>query len=211
LYKLTFWLVSHLAQDSSLLDQIREEVLPAVQGEHVEEMYLLEKCPKLSSVVSETLRLTVTSSLARVILEPTAVGGKLLRPGNKIMVRRSVFLRSSDRMLTPLQLPIRELHYDTNVWGPTPEKLNPNRFVENPKLSQSLSYRPWGGGHTLCPGRLFARRSVNAFVAILLTKYDVAIASNGFPKADGARPSPGVVTLGQGEDLKLRLTPQNCD
>jgi hypothetical protein len=33
------------------------------------------------------LRLTVTSSLARVILEPTVVGGKLLKPGNKIMVR----------------------------------------------------------------------------------------------------------------------------
>jgi cytochrome P450 len=114
-------------------------------------------------------------------------------------------------MLTILQLPIRELHYDTNFWGPKPEKLDPNRFVENPKLSQSLSYRPWGGGHTLCPGRLFARRSANAFVAILLTKYDVAIASNGFPKADGARPSPGVVTVRQGEDLKLRLRTRNRD
>lgn len=100
LYKLTFWLVSHLAQDSSLLDQIRAEVLPAVQEEQVDETYLLEKCPKLSSIISETLRLTVTSSLARVILEPTAVGGKLLSPGNKIMVRRSFFLclGQSDRI-----------------------------------------------------------------------------------------------------------------
>ena len=114
-------------------------------------------------------------------------------------------------MLTPVakQLPIRELHYDTDIWGSRPESLDPNRFVESPKLSQSLSYRPWGGGHTLCPGRLFARRSVNAFVAILLTKYDVAVASNTFPRADGARPSPGVVTVGQGEDLKLRLTSRN--
>ena len=111
-------------------------------------------------------------------------------------------------LLTPLQLPIRELHHDTKIWGSEPEKLEPNRFVDNPKVSQSGSYRPWGGGHTLCPGRLFARRSVNAFVAILLTKYDVAVVSNAFPKADGARPSPGVVTVGQGEDLKLRLTPR---
>jgi cytochrome P450 len=182
LYKLIFWLVSHLGQNPGVLDQIREEVLPAVQGEQVDERYLLEKCPKLYSVISETLRLTVTSSLARVILEPTAVGGKLLRPGNKIMVRFSVLVGPTDRLLMPLQLPIRELHYDTDIWGPKPERLDPNRFVDNPKLSQSLSYRPWGGGHTLCPGRLFARRSANAFVAILLTKYDVAVESRTFPE-----------------------------
>jgi cytochrome P450 len=87
LYKLAFWIVSHLAHDPALLDQIRQEVLPAVQGKQVDETYLLEQCPKLESLVSETLRLTVTSSLARVVLEPTVVGGKMLKPGNKIMVR----------------------------------------------------------------------------------------------------------------------------
>jgi cholesterol 7alpha-monooxygenase len=84
---LTFWIVSHLAYNPALLEQIREEVLPAVQGYQVDEAYLLEQCPKLDSLVSETLRLTVTSSLARVIVEPTVVGGKMLKPGNKIMVR----------------------------------------------------------------------------------------------------------------------------
>ena len=94
LYKLTFWLVSHLAHSPALLEQIREEVLPAVQGKQVDETYLLEQCPKLDSLVSETLRLTVTSSLARVILEPTVVGGKMLKPGNKIMVRLPTISRS---------------------------------------------------------------------------------------------------------------------
>jgi cytochrome P450 len=104
------------------------------------------------------------------------------------------------------QLPIRELHYDADIWGTNPESLHPNRFVENSKLNKSLSYRPWGGGHTLCPGRFLARRSAIAFVAILLSKYDIAVESSTFPKGDGARPSPGVVTMGQGEDVKLRLT-----
>lgn len=94
LYKLSFWLVSHLARNPALLEQIREEVLPAVQGKQVDETYLLEQCPKLDSLVSETLRLTVTSSLARVILEPTVVGGKILKPGNKIMVRLPIVSRS---------------------------------------------------------------------------------------------------------------------
>ena len=93
---MTFWLMSYLGQHAGVLDQIREETLPAVQGEQVDETYLLEKCPKLESVINETLRLTVTSALARVILEPTAVGGKLLRPGNKIMVRLMAFFRPTD-------------------------------------------------------------------------------------------------------------------
>jgi len=112
-------------------------------------------------------------------------------------------------LLTSLKLPIRELHYDTDIWGSQPESLNPNRFVENSKLSKSLSYRPWGGGHTLCPGRVFARRSANAFVAVLLTRYNVAMESSAFPKVDAGRPSPGIVTVGRGEDVQLRLTPRN--
>jgi hypothetical protein len=58
----------------------------------------------------------------------------------------------------------------------------------------------------LCPGRFFARRTVNAFVAILLSPYDLEVTSNKFPTADGARPSPGVVATGQGQDVKLRCT-----
>ncbi|PVI04820.1 cytochrome P450 [Periconia macrospinosa] len=104
-------------------------------------------------------------------------------------------------------LPIRELHYDSDFWGADTESLNPKRFV-NSNLSKSHSYRPWGGGHTLCPGRHLARRSANIFVAILLCKYNVTVESSRFPKSDGARPSPGVVTVGQGEDLKLRLMPR---
>jgi hypothetical protein len=69
------------------MDQIRQEVLPGVVGETIDEDYLLEQCPMLESLFTEALRLTVSSSLARVIMEPTVVGGKLLKPGNKIMVR----------------------------------------------------------------------------------------------------------------------------
>jgi cholesterol 7alpha-monooxygenase len=87
LYKLVFWLTSHLVNNQALLEEIRTETLPAMLGnEQVDETYLLERCLKLESLINEILRLTVTSSLARVILEPTVVGKKTLKPGNKIMV-----------------------------------------------------------------------------------------------------------------------------
>ena len=69
------------------MEHIRQEVQPAVSGNRADEIYLLKRCPKLESLSNEVLRLTVTSSLARVIMEPTILGGKLLQPGNKIMVR----------------------------------------------------------------------------------------------------------------------------
>ena len=93
------------------------------------------------------------------------------------------------------------------MWGTKPDSLDPHRFV-NSNVSKSQSFRPWGGGHTLCPGRHLARRSASIFVAVLLSKYDVTVESKSFPKYDWARPSPGVVTVGQGEDLKLQLKPR---
>jgi cytochrome P450 len=92
MYKLAFWLVAHLAWDPKLLEQIRAEVLPAMKGGSLNEKYLLDECPKLASLVDETLRLVVSSSLARVIMEPTVVGGKTLQPGNKIMVSTYPYL-----------------------------------------------------------------------------------------------------------------------
>lgn len=209
MYKLAFWVVSYLVHNATLLQEIREEVLPAVRQEQnqVDEVYLQEQCPKLNALVNETLRLTVTSSLPRTIVEPTEVGGKMLKPGNKVMVRFLAILPLFDYVLMKLQLPMRELHYDTEVWGDRPDLLKMDRFIDS-KLSKSLSFRPWGGGHTLCPGRIFSRRSVNAFVSILLAKHKITVESSRFPKGDETRPSPGIVTLGRGEDLKLRLVPR---
>ena len=85
-YKLAFWTIAHLSQNPKLLEHIRQEILPAVKGQSIDEKFLLEDCPKLDSLVSETLRMTVTSSLARVMLATTVVGGKTLHKGRKIMV-----------------------------------------------------------------------------------------------------------------------------
>jgi cholesterol 7alpha-monooxygenase len=101
---------------------------------------------------------------------------------------------------------IQELHYDTDVWGQTPDQLEPNRFVQNPKLAKHTSYRPWGGGHSLCPGRFLARRLGNAYITILLSSYDIHLESSSFPRGDGTRPSPGVLCVGQDEDVLLKLT-----
>lgn len=132
-YKLAFWLLAHLLHEPTLLSQIREEVLLAIKPDFVDEAYLLEHCPALDSLFQETLRLTVATSLARVIMSPCTIGGKTLVPGHRIM------------------LPISALHHNTSTWGPLPSALEPDRFMSNPKLAKSTSYRPWAGGSTMCP------------------------------------------------------------
>jgi len=78
--------MAHLVHNQELLERVRQEVLPAVRQDSIDEKYLLERCPQLEALVNETLRLTVTSSLARVVTETCVVGGKTLQKGNKIMV-----------------------------------------------------------------------------------------------------------------------------
>ncbi|KAH7380303.1 putative cytochrome P450 [Phaeosphaeria sp. MPI-PUGE-AT-0046c] len=189
-WKVGFWVVARLAHNPLLLQNIREEVAPAVQGDEIDETYLLDQCPKLHSLFNETLRLTVQHSLNRMVVEPTVIGGKLLQPGHRIM------------------LPINELHLEVETWGKDSESFAPNRFVDDPKLAKSSSYRPWGGGSTVCPGRFFARRAINAFVALLVTRYELEAESENFPTADTSRPSPGAVLIGQGQDVKMRCTPR---
>ncbi|OJJ32645.1 hypothetical protein ASPWEDRAFT_29803 [Aspergillus wentii DTO 134E9] len=194
-YKVAFWIVAHLVRDPALLESIRSEILPSVNGKNVDEEYLADKCPKLDSLWSEVLRMTLGSALVRDIVSPTIVAGKTLHEGNKLMV------------------PYRHLHVNTDVWGPTPTVIQPERFLHDKTLKSNASYRPWGGGNTLCPGRFFSRRYVFMFIALLLSRYDVRLekyvdakgSSLPFPRANFTKPSPGAVDVQEGDDAILSL------
>lgn len=65
----------------------------------------------------------------------------------------------------------------------------------------------------MCPGRFLAKRSIYAFLALLLSRYDISAADKGsgigdrFPKGNDTKPSPGVTPVADGEDVVLRLVP----
>jgi len=99
--------------------------------------------------------------------------------------------------------------------------MDPDRFLKDPKLYSNQPYRPFGGGHSLCPGRFFAKRSIAYVVAAMLTRFDMGvdvertrecvgvrslhasrhadgktgdgngIESINFPRVDASKPSPG--------------------
>ncbi|KAJ3571853.1 hypothetical protein NPX13_g5238 [Xylaria arbuscula] len=204
IYKVAFWALSYLAFDPSLSAAILAEVEPAAKDGDLDELYLAEKCPQLESLISEVLRLTVATALVRDITAPTEIGGKTLQPGNKVLIS------------------YRQLHTDQSTWGTDPLRLGPNRFVDNPKLYSSKSYRPFGGGHTLCPGRFMAKRALGYAIAKVLTTFDMklnvemtrravggkrngGIESLNFPILDASKPSPGASLPLKGQDVYLVL------
>lgn len=169
---------------------IKKEVLAAfIDGDEnrLDGTILDDHCPTLDSLWMETLRTGVASAFLRQVIQDTTVGGKQLKAGRKLVV------------------PLGQLHAKRSVWGSEPEKVQPTRFLDHPLLSRNNSYKPWGGGSTMCPGRFFAKRFVFTYMAHLLKKYDLEVASGEkFPPKNTAIATPGATH--HAEDLFLKVT-----
>lgn len=192
-HRVTFWIFAHLAHNPTLLDIIRLEIQPGVIDDVACEKYLTESCPRLESIFFEVLRLYTGSSLMRQVVSPTIIGRKTLRAGNQVIA------------------PYRQLHYNPEVWGANAAKFDPDRFLRDKSLSRSPSFRPFGGGVNLCPGRYLGKKVVATFVALTLSRFDVSLDSQGgvqaFPRENLGVQSIGTVPPMDEDRLILRLTP----
>lgn len=189
--------------DHLLLASIRKEIQPAVRASTSPNNLAerLDRCTHLDAVFHEVLRVTSASSSIRNVLSPLVVGGKYLRAGTKVLI------------------PYRQLHLDENVFGANARSFDPDRFLNNKDLSKSPSYRPFGGGTTHCPGRFLARREILTFVALVLDRFDMELATmggggrgngekeNGFPRIEDEKPCLGVMGPANGSDLALLVSP----
>ena len=177
----------------SLLDRINEEIQPAIpRNGDISLPYLKDSCPQLAAIFHEALRLCSASSSMRLVTAPTRIGGKQLPVGSRVVV------------------PFRQMHFNDSVFGPDVDAFDPERFIKSKNLVHSSSYRPFGGGISYCPGRFIARQEVAVFVALLLKMYDVEVAGDGkFPELDSGKPTTGLMSLKEGEDVLLKLTPKN--
>ena len=201
-YKLCFWILARLLHDRDLLHTIRSEVTPAVQMGTGDLESRLELCPRLEALSNEVIRLTLSSSSVRNVVAPTEIGGKILRPGRKIL------------------MPLRQLHFNRDAYGDTVNQFDPERFLKNKSLAQSSNFRPFGGGTTYCPGRFLGRREVITFVALFLCRFEVDLAepddrpnlrgkrlSGEFPRVEEAKPCLGIMGPVKDDDVYVSVRP----
>lgn len=185
-----------------LLRALREETAPAFAGnELIDVPFLYDSCPLLDNVWHESLRLCSNAASVRFIKQDTVIGGKLMRQGNRIMI------------------PYRLLHFDERVYGPDPQDFHPQRFAATPKTGNDRgqgkdrkrgpSWRPFGGGQSLCTGRHIAKRSTLIFMAVLLRRFDVELADDSsLPEGDLGRPVLGISGVKDEQDFLIRLRPR---
>ncbi|KAI1173441.1 putative cytochrome p450 [Nemania sp. FL0916] len=199
--KTAFWVLSYLLHNPSLLAAYRDETAAAFgpTGELIDPFLIQDPmhCLLVDAVWHETLRMTGWAASVRLITADTVIGGKSMRKGHRVMV------------------PHRLLHFDPSVFGAETHAFRPERWMQKraddgsgiSSLARSPSWRPFGGGKTMCSGRFLARFSVTTFVATLLHRFDVRlIGTPPFPEADEGRPVLGTMSVKDGSDFKVSIS-----
>ncbi|KAL9078769.1 MAG: hypothetical protein Q9157_002321 [Trypethelium eluteriae] len=193
-YKLAFWMLSYILFDPSLLATLRTETRPAYDpttGTIANPSHLLTACPLLDSVYNEVLRIVNGALSARKIIAPTVIGGKTLTAPNTILIA------------------FRQLQYNRRIFGSDPAAFDSARFLREPSLRSSASFRPFGGGVNYCPGRFLARQEMLVFVALVLQRFEVTLAASRpgqvFPELDTSTPALGINSAKAGMDLFIDL------
>lgn len=193
--KAAFWLLAYLLQTPPLVKLVRQETAPAFRPDGTVDLdYLHASVPHLDAMWNEMLRLASFAASVRYITEDTILGNKKLRKGNRLIV------------------PYRQLHMDENIFGEPVDKFQHQRFIEKPRLAQGNSFRPFGGGSTMCPGRHVAKRAVFLFTAMILHRFDVELEEGQqMLEADLTKPVPGLMSPKEEQDLRVRLTLRKCE
>lgn len=191
-YNTAFWILSYLLHDKALLGRVKNETESAWNSGQLDVQYLCANSSCLEAILNETLRVKNGAGALRIVIQETVIGGKLLQPGNSVMI------------------PFRQLHSNENVWGQTVHEFDPSRFLGKRNLARHPSFRPFGGGATYCPGRVMAKEQVFGFIAIILHRFTVGLADipgqkQQFPKLNDKTPSLGVSGPLRGMDVIMTM------
>jgi len=153
---------------------------------------LLTACPHLDAIWHETLRFYNAASAVREALAPCVVGTKSIHSGDMVIA------------------PFRQFHLNGSIFGADAPTFSPRRFLENKALPRTKGYAPFGGGHTYCPGRLFAQREIYLFVAVTLWRLELGLV----PRDGGQRVPevdinvPSAAAMGPAEDVLVQVRPR---
>ncbi|KAF2019660.1 cytochrome P450 [Aaosphaeria arxii CBS 175.79] len=200
-WKASFWMLSEIVNNESLRCRIVDEISPYVSASTKPSSSandlataLGQHCPTLMAVYHEALRLTAASTSVRVVTNDAVISGLKLRKGTRMVI------------------PYRQMLLDDRAFGHDAHKFNHERFLQNPNLAKSPSFKPYGGGSTLCPGRMVAQKEILTFVALAVGKFQVRLPqqdsfrSQGVPDMNVRTPCIGIMGPVEGGDVDVVIT-----
>ncbi|KAK8042327.1 hypothetical protein PG994_012810 [Apiospora phragmitis] len=195
-HRVGFWILAHLTHDPAYMEKVREEIDAAylTQGPSAEPDMglLLCDCPQLDAIWHETMWLYNTASAIRKATRACAVGGKRVSVGDQVMAT------------------FRQFHLNRELFGGDAGAFRPARFLDDKSLARRKGYAPFGGGHTYCPGRLFAQREIYLFVAETLRRFYLELVGGAegtmMPGVD--RNTPSAAAMGPERDVEVVLSVQ---
>lgn len=173
------WLLYHIFSDQTVLTEVRSELNALVSndqgdvGNHLVDLAQIRtSCPVLLSTFQETLRYRNSSPGIRKVLDDVMVDGWLLKKGSVLLIPNTV------------------QHTSTLAWGDSAATFDHRRFLRGAEAGDGktplhrTAFRPFGGGHVLCPGRHFASTEILALTAMMILQFDIV------PVNDAQWPKP---------------------
>ncbi|KAL1605006.1 hypothetical protein SLS60_004549 [Paraconiothyrium brasiliense] len=169
----TGWMLLHILSPTSAPDfrsRIMQELQSCKRDDGSVNIPALVRLPLLNSAFHEVLRLYVDLLVVRHVDSSVALGTHYVKQGEQVMA------------------PTWMTHRNPAFFY-RPDVFDPERFLvtdpETGMLSYSATglggkYFPFGGGHYMCPGRVFAKQEILGTVAMLLLNFDITF--RGFVK-----------------------------
>ena len=186
--KAVFWPIVYLVRNPPLMEEIRKEVEPAFGSEQPDQETLMNNCPTLISAWLGMLRLTNSAESIKHVQSTMIIGGKQIEEDSFVLV------------------PLRQIHFDKGLFGENSADFDGFRFRDKPKLQHSKGWWPFGGGTSMCPGRLIAKSSAVTFVAVILHGFDIREAERQpMPQIDTSSPSLGISPPRVGADFVVTV------
>ena len=156
-----FWTIYHIFSDASVVDEVRAAVMPFLTTKlkngsvaYDIDISQIRDVPILKSVLSEAMRHYASGTGTRIVVEDTMLD-------NRYLLKKDSFVF----------LPNRSYHFSSSAWGSTVEGFDARRFMKS--KTPRGSFRAFGGGANLCPGRFFAMSEILAMAAMLALRYDI--------------------------------------
>ncbi|KAF2115747.1 cytochrome P450 [Lophiotrema nucula] len=201
----SFWVVYHLFSNPVALAECREELSKVISdvpttvdnGETttlrtIDMSQVKVSCPILLSTLQEVLRVHTVGISTRMVMQDHVLDGKyLLKKGGTVMIP------------TPVH------HTNTSTWGTDVHEFNHRRFLPKERRHNPVSFRGFGGGTTLCPGRHFASTEILTFAAMLILRFDVTPVGGNWVNLTTNKADMWEATPMPDSDIEVKITPRD--